>query len=169
MSQRLGLPSPGHRTHENANASRISALAQEISFKLLAIAEYPTVPFFPSSFITAGRSSDFIPPFFNPVCFTLSGKPFNLLLFVLAFVIFTRGSQIRLNVLSCPSSTSLLHESDECGLFYCSSGLESFFQPEFVGPVLSILPPPFVQSLSHAILSCKSHSLSGTTRHIVNK
>lgn len=66
-SQRLALPSPGHRTHENANASRISALAREISFKLLAIAEYPTVPFFPPSVSAAGRSSDFIPPFFNPV------------------------------------------------------------------------------------------------------
>lgn len=83
-SQRLALPSPGHRTHENANASRISALAQEISLKLLAIAEYPTVPFFPSSFSAAGRSSDFTPPFFNPVFFTLSVQAFNLVQFLLA-------------------------------------------------------------------------------------
>lgn len=116
-SQRLALPSPAHRTHENANASRISALAQEISFKLLAIAEYPTVPFFPSSFIAAGCSSDSIPPFFNPVFFTLSVRAFNLVQFVLASLMFTRVAQIlykshstSFNVLSCPSLTSLLHE-----------------------------------------------------------
>lgn len=48
MREWHALPTPGHRTHENANGTRISALAEEIS--LLEISKYPPLLLIPSAF-----------------------------------------------------------------------------------------------------------------------